>query len=174
MTEKKRLFLIDGHALIFKMYYALLRRPMVNSKGVDTSILYGFTKYLFELIDKQKPDSLAVAFDPPGGSFRNRLYPLYKANRDATPQLIIDALDPLCEICRALNIPVLMIPGYEADDVVGSMAKRAQDEGYEVWMVSPDKDYGQLIDRHIIQFKPPKSAPSRRYSARRRSVRNMA
>ena len=157
MTEKKRLFLIDGHALIFKMYYALLRRPMVNSKGVDTSILYGFTKYLFELIDKQKPDSLAVAFDPPGGSFRNRLYPLYKANRDATPQLIIDALDPLCEICRALNIPVLMIPGYEADDVVGSMAKRAQDEGYEVWMVSPDKDYGQLIDRHIIQFKPPKS-----------------
>ena len=156
-AKDKRSFLIDGHALVFKMYYALLRRPMVNSKGVDTSILYGFTKYLLELIDRQKPEYLAVAFDPPGGSFRNKLYPAYKANRDATPQLVIDALDPLCEICRAMDIPVLMIPGFEADDVVGSMAKRAEREGLKVYMVTPDKDYGQLVSPNIYQYKPPKS-----------------
>ncbi len=149
-----RLFLIDGHALVFKMYYALLRRPMVNSKGTDTSILYGFTKYLFELIEKEHPTHLAVSFDPPGGTFRNQLYPAYKANRDATPQLVIDALEPLTEICKAMRIPVLMIMGYEADDVIGSMAKRAEKEGYEVFMVTPDKDYGQLISDHITQFKP--------------------
>ncbi len=156
-AKDKRIFLIDGHALVFKMYYALLRRPMVNSKGVDTSILYGFTKYLLELIDRQKPEYLAVAFDPPGGSFRNKLYPAYKATRDATPQLVIDALDPLCEICRAMDIPVLMIPGFEADDVVGSMAKRAEREGLKVYMVTPDKDYGQLVSPNIYQYKPPKS-----------------
>ena len=156
-AKDKRIFLIDGHALVFKMYYALLRRPMVNSKGVDTSILYGFTKYLLELIDRQKPEYLAVAFDPPGGSFRNKLYPAYKANRDATPQLVIDSLDPLCEICRAMDIPVLMIPGFEADDVVGSMAKRAEREGLKVYMVTPDKDYGQLVSPNIYQYKPPKS-----------------
>ena len=156
-AKDKRIFLIDGHALVFKMYYALLRRPMVNSKGVDTSILYGFTKYLLELIDRQKPEYLAVAFDPPGGSFRNKLYPAYKANRDATPQLVIDALNPLCEICRAMDIPVLMIPGFEADDVVGSMAKRAEREGLKVYMVTPDKDYGQLVSPNIYQYKPPKS-----------------
>ena len=156
-AKDKRIFLIDGHALVFKMYYALLRRPMVNSKGVDTSILYGFTKYLLELIDRQKPEYLAVAFDPPGGSFRNKLYPAYKANRDATPQLVIDALDPLCDICRAMDIPVLMIPGFEADDVVGSMAKRAEREGLKVYMVTPDKDYGQLVSPNIYQYKPPKS-----------------
>ena len=156
-AKDKRIFLIDGHALVFKMYYALLRRPMVNSKGVDTSILYGFTKYLLELIDRQKPEYLAVAFDPPGGSFRNKLYPAYKANRDATPQLVIDALDPLCEICRAMDIPVLMIPGFEADDVVGSMAKRSEREGLKVYMVTPDKDYGQLVSPNIYQYKPPKS-----------------
>ena len=120
MTDMdKKLFLIDGHALVFKMYYAFLRHPMINSKGADTSILFGFTKYLLELIDKEKPTHLAVAFDPPGGTFRNEMYPEYKANRDATPQLVIDALDPLMEICRALKIPVLMIRGYEADDVIG-------------------------------------------------------
>lgn len=152
-----KLFLIDGHALIFKMYYAFLRRPMVNSKGMDTSVLFGFTKYLLELVDREKPTHLAVAFDPPGGTFRNELYPEYKANRPPTPQLIIDALEPLTEICRAMNIPVLMIKGYEADDVIGSMAKRSASEGFDVYMVTPDKDYGQLIEPHIFQYKPGKS-----------------
>ena len=158
MTDMdKKLFLIDGHALVFKMYYAFLRHPMINSKGADTSILFGFTKYLLELIDKEKPTHLAVAFDPPGGTFRNEMYPEYKANRDATPQLVIDALDPLMEICRALKIPVLMIRGYEADDVIGSMAKRSEKEGFKVFMVTPDKDYGQLISPSILQYKPGKS-----------------
>ena len=151
------MFLIDGHALIFKMYYAFLRRPMVNSKGADVSVLYGFTKYILELIEKEKPTHLAIGFDPPGGSFRNQLYPPYKANRAETPQLVIDALDPLIQICKALNIPVLMIPGFEADDVLGSAAKKAAREGYDVYMVTPDKDYGQLIQRNIWQYKPGKS-----------------
>ena len=93
-----KLFLIDGHALVFKMYYAFLRRPMINSKGADMSILYGFTKYLLEMVEREKPTHLAVAFDPPGGTFRNELYPEYKGTRPPTPQLIIDALEPLTEL----------------------------------------------------------------------------
>lgn len=152
-----KLFLIDGHALIFKMYYAFLRRPMINSKGADMSILFGFTKYLLELIEREKPTHIAVSFDPPGGTFRNEMFTEYKANRAATPQLVIDALDPLTQICKAMNIPVLMIPGFEADDVIGSMAKRSAQEGFTVYMVTPDKDYGQLIDDNIFQYKPGKS-----------------
>ncbi|MBO4466153.1 MAG: DNA polymerase I [Bacteroidales bacterium] len=151
-----KLFLIDGHALIFKMYYAFLGRPMVNSKGEDTSILFGFTKYLLELIEREHPTHIAVAFDPPGGTFRNQLYPEYKANRAETPQLVIDALEPLSGIVKAMGIPVLMVGGFEADDVIGSMAKRSAGEGFDVYMVTPDKDYGQLIEQHIWQYKPGK------------------
>ena len=153
----RKIFFIDGHALVFKMYYAFLRRPMVNSKGADMSILYGFTKYILELIEREEPDYLAVAFDPPGGTFRNKMYPEYKANRAETPQLVIDALEPLQGLCEAMNIPTLMIMGYEADDVIGSMAKRCSREGLDVYMVTPDKDYGQLIEDHIWQYKPGKS-----------------
>lgn len=155
--EDKKLFLIDGHALVFKMYYAFLRHPMRNSKGVDTSILFGFTKYILELIDREKPTHLAVAFDPPGGTFRNEMYSEYKATRSETPQLIIDALEPLTRLCTAMEIPVLMIKGFEADDVIGSMAKRSEKEGFKVYMVTPDKDYGQLITENIIQYKPGKA-----------------
>ncbi|MGI6313212.1 MAG: 5'-3' exonuclease H3TH domain-containing protein [Candidatus Cryptobacteroides sp.] len=153
-----KLFLIDGHALIFKMYYAFLGRPMINGKGVDTSVLFGFTKYLLELLNREKPTHVAVSFDPPGGTFRNELYPEYKSNRPPTPQLIIDALEPLTEIVQAMNIPVLMIPGFEADDLIGSMAKRSAGEGFNVYMVTPDKDFGQLIDKNIFQYKPLKGA----------------
>ena len=153
----KRLFLIDGHALVFKMYYAFLRHPMINSKGADMSILFGFTKYILELIEREKPTHLAVAFDPPGGTFRHEIFPEYKGTRDETPQLVIDALEPLCELCRAMKFPVLMVKGFEADDVIGSMAKRAEKEGFDVFMVTPDKDYGQLISPHITQFKPGKA-----------------
>ena len=152
-----KLFLIDGHALVFKMYYAFLGRPMVNSKGVDTSILFGFTKYLLELIDREKPTHIAVSFDPPGGTFRNQMYPEYKANRSETPQLVIDALEPLTAIVKALDIPVLMIRGFEADDVIGSMARRSAAEGFDVYMVTPDKDYGQLVAPHVFQYRPGKS-----------------
>ena len=151
-----KLFLIDGHALVFKMYYAFLGRPMVNSKGVDTSILFGFTKYLLELIDRERPTHIAVSFDPPGGTFRNEMYPAYKANRGETPPLVIEALEPLTRIVLALDIPVLMIPGFEADDVIGTAAKRFAADGFEVLMITPDKDYGQLVSDRIRQVKPGK------------------
>ena len=151
-----KLFLIDGHALVFKMYYAFLQRPMINSKGADMSILYGFTKYLMEMVEKEKPTHLAVAFDPPGGSFRNKLFPEYKGTRPPTPQLVIDSLEPLVELMGAMNIPVLMIPGFEADDVIGSVAVQSAGADMDVYMVTPDKDYGQLIGPHIWQVKPGK------------------
>ena len=151
------MFLIDGHALVFKMYYAFLRRPMINSKGADMSILYGFTKYLLELLEKEKPTHVAVAFDPPGGTFRNQLYPAYKGTRPPTPQLVIEALEPLTELVQAMNIPVVMIPGFEADDVLGSIAVQNASERLDVYMVTPDKDYGQLIGPHSFQYKPGKS-----------------
>ena len=152
-----RLFLIDGHSLIFRMYYAFLRRPMINSKGEDTSILFGFTKYLLELIRKERPTHLAIAFDPPAKTFRHEISPEYKANRDAAPELVKEALDPLCSIAEALKIPVVMIPGYEADDVIGTLAKKFAGPGCDVYMVTPDKDLGQIIDDHIFQYKPGKS-----------------
>ena len=139
------------------MYYAFLRRPMINSKGADMSILFGFTKYLLELLEREKPSHVAVAFDPPGGTFRNQLYPAYKGTRPPTPQLVIEALEPLTELVQAMNIPVVMIPGFEADDVLGSIAVQNASERLDVYMVTPDKDYGQLIGPHSFQYKPGKS-----------------
>ena len=152
-----KLFLIDGHALVFKMYYAFLRRPMINAKGADMSILYGFTKYLLEMIEREQPTHIAVAFDPPGGTFRNEMYPAYKGTRPPTPQLIIDSLQPLTELVQAMNIPVLMVMGFEADDVLGSAATQFASDKLDVYMVTPDKDYGQLIGPHAFQLKPGKS-----------------
>ena len=152
-----KLLLIDGHALVFKMYYAFLRRPMINSKGADMSILYGFTKYLLEMFGREAPTHVAVAFDPPGGTFRNEMYPEYKGTRPPTPQLIIDALEPLTELVQAMNIPVVMVPGFEADDVLGSIAAQNAGPSLDVFMVTPDKDYGQLIGPHCFQLKPGKA-----------------
>ena len=152
-----KLLLIDGHALVFKMYYAFLRRPMINSKGADMSILYGFTKYLLELFQREAPTHVAVAFDPPGGTFRNQMYPEYKGTRPPTPQLIIDALEPLTELVRAMSIPVVMVPGFEADDVLGSIASQYGGPALDVFMLTPDKDYGQLIREHVFQLKPGKA-----------------
>ena len=154
--DMNKIFLIDGHAQIFRMYYAFMRRPMVNSKGVDTSILFGFTKMLLELIAKEQPTHLAVAFDPPAKTFRHEAYEEYKANRSAAPELVKQALEPLQEILAAFGIPVVMMPGYEADDVIGSMATQWADGENKVYMVTPDKDYGQLITENIYQYKPAK------------------
>lgn len=151
-----KIFLIDGHAQIFRMYYAFMRRPMVNSKGEDTSILFGFTKMILELINKEHPTHLAVAFDPPAKTFRHTAYPLYKANRSAAPELVKAALEPLQEILKAFNIPVIMMPGYEADDVIGSMATQWKSNNTQIFMVTPDKDYGQLISENVFQYKPAK------------------
>ncbi len=156
MDDSKKLFLIDGHSLMFRMYYAFLRRPMINSKGVDTSVIFGFMKYILELIKKENPSHIAIAFDPPCKTFRHEIFPQYKANRSATPEVIKNSLEPLVEIIHSINIPVIMINGYEADDVIGAMAKKGERDGYLVYMVSPDKDFGQLISDKIIQFKPGK------------------
>lgn len=153
----KRLFLIDGHSLIFRMYYALLRRPMINSKGEDTSILYGFTKYLLELIQREQPTHLAVAFDPPCKTFRHEIFSEYKGNRSETPELVKAALSPLIEIMETLGVAVVMKNGVEADDVIGTLACNAQKEGFDVYMVTPDKDLGQIVSDHIYQYKPGKS-----------------
>ena len=153
-----RIFLIDGHAQIFRMYYAFMRHPLINSKGIDTSILYGFTKMVLELINREHPTHLAVAFDLHGETFRHKIYKEYKANRTAAPELVVDALEPLKEILRALNIPAIGMEGYEADDVIGSMAKQWANDASKVYMVTPDKDYGQLIDSNIFQYKFPKGS----------------
>jgi len=154
---EKKLFLIDGHSLIFRMYYAFLRHPMINSKGVDVSILFGFTRYLLELVEKEKPTHIAVCFDPPGKTFRHEMFPQYKGTRQATPELVIEALEPLIDICKSLGMPVLMIPGFEGDDVLGSLAVQSAAKGFKVYMVTPDKDFGQLVSENIKQFKPGKS-----------------
>ena len=153
-----RVFLIDGHAQIFRSYYAFMRKPMVNSKNEDTSILYGFTKMLLELLSKEHPTHLAVAFDPPCATFRHIKYPQYKANRTAAPELVKAALDPLQEILKAFGIPVVMINGFEADDTIGSMAIQwgGTNPDSQIYMVTPDKDYGQLIRHNIFQYKPAK------------------
>lgn len=130
---------------------------MINSKGEDTSILFGFTKILLELILKEKPTHLAVAFDPPAKTFRHELYNEYKANRSETPELIKGALKPLIEIIQAMSIPVVMKEGFEADDVIGTLSKEAEKKGYSVYMVTPDKDYGQLVSQNIFQYKPAKN-----------------
>ena len=156
-TMERKLFLIDGHSLIFRMYYAFLRHPMINSSHEDVSILYGFTKYLLELIRKYSPTHLAVCFDPPGKTFRHQMFPEYKGTRQATPELVIESLEPLTGICKALGFPVLMRSGFEGDDVLGSMAVRCASEGFKVYMVTPDKDFGQLISADISQLKPGKA-----------------
>ena len=149
----KRLFLIDAYALVFKYYYAFMGRPMRNRHGMNTSILFGFTKFLRDIQKREKPDLLGVALDPKGGSFRCQLFPEYKANRPETPEDIIASVPYLCRLLRAMRIPVFEIAGYEADDVIGTLAVKGEKAGYEVFMVTPDKDYGQLVGDHRHLYK---------------------
>ena len=149
----KRLFLVDAYALIFKYYYAFMGRPMRNREGLNTSIVYGFTKFLRDIQKREKPDLLGVAFDPKGGCFRREIYPEYKANRPATPEDILLSVPYVKRIVEAMCIPVLEVPGFEADDVIGTLAKKGEDAGYEVFMVTPDKDYGQLVGENRKLYK---------------------
>ena len=153
----KKIFLLDAFALIFRAHYAFLQRPITTSKGFDASAIFGFTKSLQEVLKKEQPSHLAVVFDPPKGSFRNRLYSDYKANRLQTPEAIIAAVPVIKEIITAYNIPVVEVADYEADDVIGTLAKRAASEGFEVYMMTPDKDYGQLVADNIYIYKPKRS-----------------
>lgn len=149
----KKLFLVDAYALIFKYYYAFMGRPMRNRAGMNTSIVFGFTKFLRDIIKREHPDLLGVAFDPKGGSFRKDIFPEYKANRPATPEDIIASVPYIKRIVEAMCIPILEVEGFEADDVIGTLAHLGSAAGYDVYMVTPDKDYGQLVGEHRSIYK---------------------
>lgn len=152
--EEKTLFLVDAYAMIFRAYYAFIRNPRYNSKGLNTSAIFGFTNILLEILEKENPSHIAVVFDPPGPTFRNEIYSEYKANREATPEDIKLSVPYIKKIIEGFNIPIFEIPGFEADDVIGTMAKNAEKENYKIYMLTPDKDYGQFISENILQYKP--------------------
>jgi len=152
-----RLFLLDGFALIYRAYYAFIRRPMVNTQGIDMSAVFGFTKTLIDLILKEKPTHIAVGLDPGGETFRHEKFPQYKANREETPEVIKASVPLIRKILDAFGIPVCMVKRYEADDVLGTIAKEAEKEGFLVYLVTSDKDYGQLVSPNIWQYKPGRS-----------------
>ena len=153
MTEK-RLFLLDAYALIFRAYYALIRMPRVNSKGFNTSAIFGFVNTLEELLRKENPSHIAVCFDPQGPTFRHEAFESYKGEREATPEDIKLAIPYIKRIIEAYRIPILEVEGYEADDVIGTMATRASREDFTTYMMTPDKDFGQLVTDRILQYKP--------------------
>jgi len=152
-TEKK-LFLLDGHALVYRAHYAFINRPLINSKGVNTSAITGFVRALWDIMKKQNPTHIAVAFDPDGKTFRHTEYPEYKANRDAQPEDIAIALPFIRTIVEGFNIPIITVDNFEADDTIGTIAKQAEKEGFQVYMVTPDKDYAQLVSENIFMYKP--------------------
>ncbi len=151
---EKKLFLLDGHALVYRAHYAFINRPLINSKGINTSAITGFVRSLWDILQKQKPTHIAVAFDPPGKTFRHKMYEPYKANRDATPEDITIAFPYIRTIVEAFNIPIIQVDGYEADDTIGAIAKQAEKEDFKVYMVTPDKDYAQLVSENIFLYKP--------------------
>ena len=153
VMERKSLYLIDAYALIFKYYYAFMGRPMRNRDGLNTSVVFGFVKFLRDILRREKPDLVGVAFDPPGGSFRRDIFPEYKANRPPTPEDIILSVPYVKRLLEAMCIPILEVPGYEADDVIGTLAKRGAKAGYRVFMVTPDKDYCQLVDDNCVIYR---------------------
>lgn len=150
----KKLFLLDGHALVYRAHYAFIGRPLINSKGLNTSAISGFTRTLWDIINNEKPSHIAVAFDLHGPTFRHKDFPEYKANREAQPEDITIALPYIEEIVKAFNIPIITAESYEADDVIGTLAKQAARQGFDVYMVTPDKDYGQLVEDHIFMYRP--------------------
>ncbi len=152
--KKKELYLLDAYALIFRAYYAFIRAPRVNSKGLNTSAIFGFVNSLFDIIQRESPTHLAVVIDYPGPTFRNEMYAEYKANREATPEDIKLAVPYITQILKAMNIPLLEKEGFEADDVIGTIAKKAAKQGFTTYMVTPDKDYAQLVDDNIFMYKP--------------------
>ncbi len=154
MVPQKRLFLLDAYALIFRGYYAFIKNPRINSKGMDTSAIMGFMNSLLDVIKREKPDHLAVAFDKEGSSVRTEMYTEYKANRNATPEAIMIAIPYIQDLLRAMHIPIIEMAGCEADDLIGTIAKQAEKENYRVFMVTPDKDFAQLVSENIFIYKP--------------------
>jgi DNA polymerase-1 len=154
MSQQKRLFLLDAYALIFRGYYAFIKNPRINSKGMDTSAIMGFMNSLMDVIKREKPDHLAVAFDNGGSQLRNDIFPEYKAHRDATPEAIKIAIPYIQDLLKAMHIPIIEVKGYEADDLIGTIAKQAEKQNYKVFMVTPDKDFAQLVSENIFMYKP--------------------
>ena len=149
-----KLFLIDAYALIYRSYYAFIKNPRINSKGVNTSAIFGFINSLEDVLKRENPTHIAVAFDPKGPTFRHEAFEQYKAQREETPEVIRQSVPIIKEIIEAYNIPILEVPRYEADDVIGTVSKQAEKEGFEVYMMTPDKDYGQLVSEHIFMYRP--------------------
>ena len=154
MATPKRLFLLDAYALIFRGYYAFIKNPRINSKGMDTSAIMGFMNSLLDVIKRERPDHLAVCFDKGGSQSRTALFTDYKANRDETPEAIRIAVPYIQQLLEAMHIPVIEKEGYEADDIIGTLAKQAEKEGFDTFMVTPDKDFAQLVSEHIFMYRP--------------------
>lgn len=152
----RKLFLIDAYALIFRAYYAFIKNPRINSSGLNTSAIFGFTNAVLEVLRNERPTHLAVAFDSPGNTFRNDMFPEYKANRDETPEDIKRSVPFILRILEAFDIPIIALPGYEADDLIGYFAHQAAKDDFDVYMMTPDKDFGQLVTDRIKMFKPAK------------------
>lgn len=153
-TDKK-LFLLDAYALIFRAYYAFIKNPRINSKGLNTSAMFGFTNTLLEIINNEKPTHIAVVFDPPGGSaIRREDFPEYKSNREETPDDIVLSVPYIKRIIKGFNIPIYEELGFEADDLIGTLSKKAEKEGYTTYMMTPDKDFGQLVSDKIFMYRP--------------------
>ena len=150
----KKLFLLDAYALIYRAYYGLIRSPRINSKKQNTSAVFGFVNTLQEILQKEKPTHIAVAFDPKGKTFRHEVYPQYKAQREETPEDIRWSVPVIKDIIRAYNIELIEVEGFEADDVIGTIAVKAAQEGIETYMMTPDKDYRQLVGDNIYIYKP--------------------
>lgn len=154
MSQQKRLFLLDAYALIFRGYYAFIKNPRINSKGLDTSAIFGFMNSLLDVIKRERPDHLAVAFDKEGSVARTEMFEGYKANRSSTPEAIMIAIPYIQDILRAMHIPIIEYAGCEADDLIGTVAKQAEKQGYQVFMVTPDKDFAQLVSENIFMYRP--------------------
>lgn len=154
METKNKLFLLDAYALIYRAYYALIKNPRVNSKGQNTSAIMGFVNTLEEVLKKENPTHIGIAFDPAGPTFRHEAYPAYKAQREETPEDIRKSVPIIKEVIKAYNIPILEVSGFEADDVIGTLATSAGEQGIDTYMLTPDKDYGQLVKEHVYMYRP--------------------
>jgi len=152
--HEKKLFLLDAYALIFRAYYAFIRTPRINSKGLNTGAMFGFTNTLLDILNNEKPSHIAVVFDAPEQTLREIDYEAYKANRSETPEDIKLAVPYIKKIVEAFNIPMLIAPGYEADDIIGTLVKKAEEKGFHTYMMTPDKDYGQLVSDKSFIYKP--------------------
>ena len=150
----EKLFLLDAYALIYRAYYAFIKNPRINSKGFNTSAILGFVNTLEEVLRKESPTHIGIAFDPSGPTFRHEAYAAYKAQREETPEAIRQSITPIKNIIKAYRIPILEVPGFEADDVIGTLATQAGKKGIDTYMMTPDKDYGQLVGEHVFMYRP--------------------